>query len=177
LSGFTASINNTTNTGGTGTLIMEEDSGSLTCLSSAAGTVTAANAGTCATINKFGGNTAMVPGVPVTTTLTIKNDGSAPANTFTLTPSACTQSDNGTVNGTNASFCADFDVTITSGATSVFTGTAAALGALTTPIALSTPVAAGASVPFTFTTEVVGTATNADQGLAVSEPLLWSFAS
>src|ERR1700753_2489587 len=67
LSGFTASINNSTNTAGSGTLLMQEGGpGSVTCLSSAAGTVTAANAGTCSTINKFGGNLQMVPGTAVT---------------------------------------------------------------------------------------------------------------
>lgn len=175
LSGFTASINNSTNTAGSGTLVMEEDQGATTCLSSS-GAISAANAGTCAGINKLGGSTTMVPGTPVVVTLTIKNDGSAPANTFTLTPSACTQSNNGALNGSATDFCAKLDVSIMSGVTTIFSGTAAGLatgGAITLP----GPVAAGASVPFTFTTTLDASATNAYQGLAASEPLLWSFGS
>ena len=176
ISGFTASINNTTNTAGSATLLMEEDQGATTCLSSAAGTVTAANAGTCATINKFGGNLAMVPGQTVSANISIKNNGSATPATFTLTPSACTQSANGTVNGTATDFCTKLDVTIKSGATTVFTGTAATLasgGMITLPSALIP--APGASTPFTFTVQLDPSADNTYQGLAASEPLLWSF--
>jgi hypothetical protein len=177
LSGFSASITNSKNTAGSGTLVMEEDGpGSTVCLSSAAGTVTATNSGTCSTINKFGGNTAMVPGTPVTTSITIKNNGTSPANTFTLTPGACTQSANGAVNGTATDFCSKLDVTITSGSTTIFTGTAASLAAGGV-INLPAPVAAGASVPFTFTVTLDPSADNSYQGLAASEPLTWQFAS
>ena len=176
ISGFTASINNTTDTAGSGTILMEEDQGATTCLSSASGTVTAANAGTCATINKFGGNLTMVPGQIVTASISIKNNGSVTPATFSLTPSACTQSANGTVNGTATDFCAKLDVTIKSGTTTVFTGTAASLasgGVITPPSALLP--APGASIPFTFTVQLDPSADNTYQGLAASEPLLWSF--
>ncbi len=60
LSGFTASINNTNNTAATGTLLMTETGvvgATGSCYSN--GTALGApdsNAGTCATINKFGGS-------------------------------------------------------------------------------------------------------------------------
>jgi len=177
LSGFTASISNTNDTAGSGTLLMEEHGpGSTVCLSSAAGTVTATNSGTCSTIDKFGGNTAMVPGTPVATTITIKNSGSSAANTFTLTPGACTQSNNGPVNGTATDFCSKLAVTIVSGTTSIFSGTAASL-ATGGAINLPAPVAAGASVPFTFTVTLDASVNNSYQGLAASEPLTWQFTS
>jgi hypothetical protein len=181
LSGFTASITNTGNTAASGTLLMEEDGpGSVVCLSSPTGTVTTANAGTCATINKFGGSTVMVPGTAVVTPITIKNDGTVPAKTFTLTPGTCTQSNNGTVNGTDTAFCSKLDVVITSGSTTIFSGTAASLasgGVISLPAAL-VPVPAGGSVPISFSVTLdAANSTNADQGLAASEPLTWAFGS
>lgn len=190
LSGFTASINNTANNIGSGTLLMTETQGATTCLSSAAGTVTTANAGTCATINKFGGNTTIVPGTSYTSTVTIQNTGTAPANTFTLTPAGCATTANGAVNGTDsAGFCGKMDITIYDSSSAkcvapaavgacpaiASTTTLASLG--TTPITLTTPLAAGASRSYTFTLQLDSSATNADQGLLATEALLWSFAS
>lgn len=190
-SGFTASINNTQNTVGAGTLLMSETQGGVTCLSSATGTVTLANAGTCSTINKFSGTTTATPGTPYTSTVTIKNNGTVAANAFTLTPAGCTTSANGTVNGTDsAGFCGKVNVTIadvtgtatcvlpasaTACATPSSTTTLASIG--TTPITLATPVAPGASKTYTFTVMIDNSATNAHQGLQANEPLLWSFAS
>ncbi len=175
MSGFSASVSNTTNTAGTGTLIMEEDQAATTCLSSS-GLISTANAGSCATINKFGGNTAMVPGVAVITNITIKNNGSMPARSFTLTPGTCSQSANGSPSGAATDFCAKLTVVITSGASTVFTGTAAALAA-GGAISLAAPVAAGDSVPFSFSTTVNASVDNSYQGLLASEPLTWTFAS
>ena len=190
LSGFSASINNSVNNAGSGTLLMTETQGVTTCLSSAAGTVTALNAGTCATINKFGGNTAMSPGVPVTSTVAIVNNGTLPATTFTLTPAGCVASANGAVNGTDtAGFCGKIDITIYDSTQAKCIAPAAAgacpapasttnLASLgTTAIVLATPLAPGATRSFTFTVELDTTATNADQGLLASEALLWSFAA
>ena len=175
LAGFTASINNTTNTAASGTLLMEEDQSTTTCLSSS-GSVSTANSGTCGSINKYGGSTTMAPGVAVTTNITIKNIGTIPANTFTLTPGACTQAANGTMSGSATDFCSKLDVTITSGSTTIFNGTAASLAA-GGAISLPAPVASGASVPFTFTTKVDASVDNSYQGLSASQPLTWSFAS
>jgi hypothetical protein len=192
-SGFTASINNTNNTVGTGTLLMSETQGATTCLSSAAGTVTVANAGTCANINKFGGTTTAVPGTVYQSTVSIKNTGTIPASTFNLTPGDCVTAANGAINGTDAAgFCGKVDVTIaditTAGtpncvlpaaagacATPSATTTLASMG--TTPIALATPVAPGATRTYQFSVMVDNSATNAHQGLAANKPLTWAFAS
>jgi len=190
-SGFTASINNSNNSVGSGTLLLSETQGATTCLSSAAGTVTVANAGTCATINKFGGSTTAVPGTSYTSTVVIKNTGTLPATTFTLTPAGCTASANGAVNGTDtAGFCGKVNITIadtTGTATCVLPASATACAAPsstttlasigTTPIALAVPLAPNATRTFTFTVQIDNSATNAHQGLAASEALLWSIAS
>ena len=189
LSGFTASINNNANSVGSATLIMSETQGGTTCLSSAAGTVTAANAGTCA-INKFNGSTTILPGVPVTSTVTIKNSGTAPATSFSLTPSGCVASANGANVGTDTTgFCGKVDITLQDATTPIcvipagpaacaapaITNTLATLG--TTPIVLAVPLAPGASRSFTFTVMLDNTATNADQGILASEQLNWAFAA
>lgn len=192
-SGFTASINNSNNTIGSGTLTMSETKDAVTCLSSAAGTVTAANAGTCSTINKFGGATAVYPGGPVSsTTVNIRNTGTTPANTFTLTPAGCVQANNGTINGAATDFCSKVNITIddVTGGTCVFpaaavpcaaaptnAGTLATLG--TSAIALKVPMAPNDTRAYKFNLQLDGGAgtTNAYQGLAATEALLWSFAS
>ncbi|WP_228501966.1 hypothetical protein [Plantibacter sp. VKM Ac-2885] len=189
-SGFTASINNSANSIGSGTLLLTETQGATTCLSSASGTVTAANAGTCASINKFNGTTVAAPNVPYTSTVTLKNNGTAAASSFTLTPSGCTTTANGAVNGTDtAGFCGKVDITIQDSTTPVCvfpagaatcpapsqSATLATLG--TTPITLSAPLAAGATRTFTFTVMLDSSATNADQGLLASEQLLWTLAA
>ena len=180
LSGFAASITNSTNTAGTGTLVMQESNatGTVTCTSDSGGVST--NTATCAGINKFGGSTTMVPGTPIATTVDISNVGTVPANTFTLAPGgSCTQSDNGSVNGAATDLCSQMTVSITVGTstTPVFSGTLAALAALSTPITLPTPVAAGAKVPVTFTVELPSSAGNSYQGLQASLPLTWTFDS
>jgi hypothetical protein len=191
LSGFTASINNSANTIGSGTLLMSENQNATTCLSSASGTVTVANAGTCATINKFGGSTTALPGASFTSTITIQNTGTSPANTFTLTPAGCTALPNGSINGSDtAGYCGKINITIFDGTNSkcVYPATAGACPTIssannlttlgTTPLALAVPVSPGASRSYTFTVQLdAATATNGDQGLMANEPLLWSFAS
>jgi hypothetical protein len=191
LSGFTASINNSANSAASGTLLMTETQGGTTCLSTTGATISS-NAGTCSTINKFGGSTTMVPGTTSTSSVTILNNGTVPANTFTLTPGGCNVVANGAVNGTDtAGFCGKMDITIgdTTTGKCIFpastspcvaptsTNTLATLG--TTAINLTAPLAAGASRSYTFTLMLDSGAatTNADQGLAANETLLWSFAS
>jgi hypothetical protein len=193
MSGFTASINNSNNSVGTGTLLMTETQGAVTCLSSASGTVTTANAGTCSTINKLSGNTTAIPGGTYTSTVTIKNNGTVPANTFTLTPSGCSVTANGSVNGTDtAGFCGKVNLTVADTTTNgspvcVLPASAAACAAPsstttlssigTTPISLATPLAPGASRTYTFTVQIDSSANNNDQGLSANEPLTWAFAS
>jgi hypothetical protein len=177
-SAFVASINNSANTAASGVLYMrEQNSGAtVTCLSTDGGTIST-NSSTCSTINKFGGSTTMVPGTTVSTLVNITNMGTVSANTFTLTPAAtCTQSNNGTPNGSATDICAKMNVVITSGATTVFTGTLATLAGHAA-FTLGTPVVAGSTVPFTFAVTLDSTAGNTYQGLAASLPLSWSFTS
>jgi len=181
MSGFVASITNSTNTAGAGVLTMQETTTSgtaVTCSSTDGGGVSV-NTATCTTINKFGGNLAMVPGTPSTTSIAITNSGTIAASTFTLTPgAACVQSNNGPVNGSATDLCAKLSVVITSGATTVFSGTAATLaGAPASAFTMPAAPAAGASIPFTFTVTLADTAENAYQGLAASLPLTWTFTS
>lgn len=177
-SAFVASINNSSNTAASGVLYMrEQNSGAtITCLSTDGGTIST-NASTCSTINKFGGSTTMVPGTTVSTLVNITNMGSVSASTFTLTPgTTCTQSNNGTPNGSALDLCAKMDVVITSGATNIFTGTLATL-ANHAAFSLANPVAAGAVVPFTFAVTLNSSAGNTYQGLGASLPLTWAFTS
>ncbi|MET3805421.1 hypothetical protein ABIB25_002422 [Nakamurella sp. UYEF19] len=188
-SAFTASINNSVNTSASGTLILQEvnlagGTGS-TCNSTDGGTIST-NASTCATINKYGGSTTMVPtntgGTTSvsTTAITFKNTGTGIAQSFTLTPGACTQTPNGTPNGTATDFCAKLNVSIKSGTTVIFTGTAAALasgGAINVGALATVPAPNGAVVPITFAVTVDNSAGNTYQGLAASQPLLWTLSS
>ncbi|WP_029145157.1 hypothetical protein [Microbacterium luticocti] len=161
---FTAQIANNGNTAATGTLAMKESSGTATCTSGPTG------AATCATINKYGGNTAMVPGgAPVVTTVTITNTGTAPANTFTLAPGACTSAPT----SQTANLCDKLRVVVAQDGTQIYAGTAAGFTAV-----LSRPaLAAGASSTFTFSVSIDSSADNAYQGLTASQPLVWQFSS
>ncbi|TDX77501.1 hypothetical protein EDF35_3015 [Rathayibacter sp. PhB151] len=180
LSGFVASITNTNNTAASGSLVMEEKSTGttpVTCLSTDGGSIST-NTATCSTINKFGGSTTMVPGQTVSTSITIKNAGTVSANTFTLTPgAACAQSANGTPAGTATDFCSKLNVVITSGSTTVYSGTAAALAGTAAKSLSAAPVTAGTSTPFTIAVTLDSSAGNTYQGLSASLPLTWTFAS
>ncbi len=192
LAGFTASITNSANSVGSGTLLMKENQTTTNCLSSTAGTVSTANAGTCSTINKYNGSIVAVPGVALTSTMTITNIGTIAAPTFTLLPGTCSAAANAgsTASGTGtATFCTKVDVTINNNTTGkcVFpASTTAACGAPTNTNTLATlatgglitlpALAAGASTDFTFTVMVDNTATNDHQGLTAAQTLQWSFA-
>ncbi|PPF25444.1 hypothetical protein C5C36_16640 [Rathayibacter sp. AY1G1] len=182
LSGFVASISNTGNTAASGSLVMEEKStgaSPITCLSTDGGSIST-NTATCATINKFGGSTTMVPGQTVTTAITLKNTGTVAANTFTLTPGAtCSQSNNvaAGASGSATDFCGKLNVVITSGGTTVFTGTAATLAGSAVKTLNTAPVTPGTSTPFSIAVTLDSSATNAYQGLSASLPLTWTFAS
>ena len=180
LSGFVASITNSNNTAATGALVMQEQNsgGTVTCLSTDGGSVST-NTSTCATINKFGGSTTMVPGQTITTAISIKNIGSVPASTFTLAPaSTCSQTNSGTYNGTATNLCAKMNVVITSGATTVYSGTLASLGtAAASAFTMPAAPAAGVSTPFSFAVTLDSSADNTYQGLQATEKLIWTFAS
>jgi hypothetical protein len=176
LSGFVASVTNGANTAATGTLTMQEQNSdaSITCTSTD-GTTVSTDAATCSTINAYGGSTTMVPGTPVVTTVTIKNTGTVAASSFTLAPGACTQSNNGAVNGSATDLCSKMQLSVASGSTTVYSGT---LAGLTTNGTVSlTPPAAGATKTYTFTVTLPASAGNTYQGLAASQPLTWTFNS
>lgn len=184
LSGFVASITNSSNTAATGAIVMEETTTTgtpATCSSTDSGTVSV-NASTCSTINTFGGSTVMVPGTQVTTGITIKNTGTVTPSSFTMTHGAsCIQSNNGSLNGTATDLCSKMNIVITSGSTTVFAGTVAqlALATATTTPAITMPAApaAGESAPFSITATLDPEAGNTYQGLAVSLPLTFTFTS
>ncbi|MES2094377.1 MAG: hypothetical protein V4531_11275 [Actinomycetota bacterium] len=178
LSGFVASIQNSTNLASTGALVMQEQNaaGTITCVSTDGGSINT-NTATCATINKFGGSTTMTPGNTVTTPITIKNVGSVAAASFTLTPGAtCTQSNSGTPNGSALDLCAKMNVVISQGAATVFSGTLATLAGAA-PITIASPPAAGVTLPFSFAVTLASSANNTYQGLQASLPLTWTFNS
>jgi hypothetical protein len=192
LSGFTASINNSANSTASGTLLMEEDQGATVCTSTTGtGAVIGTNAGTCSTINKFGGSTTAVPGQIFSQTVTIKNVGTTNAGTFTLTPSACTQAANGSINGTATDLCAKVFITIQEvGATSCVYPANPTTACPATPTSSGTLTSlagggalslgamnAGASRDYKFTVMLDSAAGNTYQGLSASQPLLWSFAT
>jgi hypothetical protein len=184
LSGFVASITNSQNTAASGALVMQETNaaGSTICNSTDGGTIST-NAATCATINKFGGSTTMVPGVGVSTVVNIASTGTVAPTTFTLAPAAvapattavCVQGKNGTLNGTATDFCSKLNVVIKQGTTTIFTGTAASLAA-SGAITLSLPAGSTPS-QFTFTTTLDSSAGNTYQGESASLPLVWTFGS
>ncbi|WP_409484280.1 hypothetical protein [Arsenicicoccus dermatophilus] len=173
LSGFTASITNSTNTGGVGSLVMQEtgpdgNGGTATCLTTASAT-----SATCATINKYGGDLNMntTSNATKVTAIAIKNAGTMNAGTFTLTPGACTLTNTASNTG---DLCTEAVVTIKQDGTQIFTGTPAAL-ASGGPLTLATTnVTAGgtSNVEITFATTA---ATDAVQGESVSQPLTWTF--
>lgn len=171
-SAFTASIQNSVNTTASGTLIMQETSGGLTCKSTD-GAAISTNAATCSTINKYGGTgTLLTPGGAAnTTTVTIANTGTVAASSFTLTPGACTQSALSTPVGTATDLCAKLHVKITTGGTTVYEGSASAL----TAVQSLTPLAAGGSASYTFAVSLDSSADNTYQGLQASQPLTWAF--
>jgi hypothetical protein len=179
-SAFSASIQNTANTAGSGALIMQETdtTGNILCNSTDGGNVST-NSATCATINKYGGIVTMVPGQTVTTNIFIKNTGSVAASSFALTPGACTQATNGSANGTATDLCGKMMLLIKSGGTTIFSGSATAFNTaglidLDNKLAVSS-IAAGSSTPFSFAVTLDASAGNTYQGLKVSQPMTWSF--
>ena len=179
---FTASIGNSLNVAALGTLVMQESNqtGTVTCLSTDGGSVSV-NLATCSSINKYGGDLGMAVGSSAVTVTNIKNVGTVDATTFALTPGACVQSANGAVVGTAVDLCSKINVTITSGAATIFTGTAAALGA-GGPIDVlaklgALKLTAGSQRAFTVTATVDPSLGNTYQGLRVSQPTTWAFTS
>lgn len=185
LSGFVASIQNSTNTAASGVLTMQEttNSNSTPVCTSTDATTVSTNSATCTTLDAFGGNLAFVPGKIVTTNVTIKNTGTVPANSFTLTPGACVQSNNGTVNGSATDLCAHMFITIAlQGGSTVYGSPTTSLSTYggTGALGLGT-LAANSSNTYVVTVQMdnswTGSAANAYQGLKATVPLTWTFNS
>ena len=200
LSGFSAAVSNTSNTFSSGTMQLQETQGAINCYSTgtgSGGTVSAANSGTCATINTLVGTLDQVPaGTPLTTTITMKNNGNAPASVESLVFGACTAtgaSDNNAYVGSDTSgFCGKVDFSIGYGtkclypanasaacpATPTSSGTLAGAATLGTINQASAPpmvvLAAGATQAYTITVMLDGSATNIDQGLTASQSMTWN---
>jgi len=180
ISAFTAEIQNTLNTAGSGALIMQESNsdGSITCLSTDNTTVDS-NSAQCTTINKYGGTLTMTPGRTVTTDINIANIGTADASSFTLTPESCSQPDpaTGSIHGSATDLCSKMTLDITSGATTIYSGT---LADFNTPVDVltalgATSVAQGSTVSFSFAVTLPTGLDNSYAGLEVSQPLTWTF--
>ena len=77
----------------------------------------------------------------------------------------------GTTNGTASDLCDKIKVKITTGATTVYDGTAASF----TSVQALAPLAAGVSATYTFAVSLDSSATNSYQGLQASQPLTWTF--
>jgi len=178
---------------------LQETSGAINCYSTGTGGggTVGTNSATCATINKLVGTLDQVPaGSPLTTTITMKNNGTIAATLESLGFGSCTAaaaSDANLYVGSDTSgFCGkvDFSVGISGKclypanaaascpATPTSSGTlsgAATLGSITQA---STPgmtvLAAGATQAYTFTVMLDSSATNADQGLAASMQMTWN---
>lgn len=183
LAAFTAQIVNTINTAAEGTLIMTETGPGGTPAVCTSNSGTNGNVGTnsanCATINKYGGSTTLVPGQSTNTTVTITNSGTAPAATFTLAPGACTQT--GAVTGSATDLCTQMGIVITQtvgGTTTTVTPANSTLTSIAgTTIALTNPVAAGATVSFNFRVTLPVGSGNSYQGLQANQQLTWTFTS
>ena len=186
MSAFVATIVNTTDTGAAGSVVLREADadGSTTCSSTDSATVSS-NASTCSTINKYGGSRTMVPSNAagtsnaVVTTVTFRNTGSAPASSFTLSVGACTQSRNGTVNGSATDLCSKLRGTISSGSTVLGSASLAEAAGVTFALPPSMVPASGSAttVPITFTVLLDNSADNTYQGLSASQPITWTLSS
>ena len=199
LGGFSASIDNPTNTISSGTIQLKEGVGATTCYSTgtgSGGTVTASNTGTCSTINDLGAALDQVPaGTAVSTTVTLTNVGNTATTGASLVTTACTAAaasdDDSYVGSDTAGFCGKVDVTVantTSGATDkcVYptqtavcpslsnSNTLAGLANTTFGTVPMSPLAAGGVATYVITVQLDTSATNADQGLAATIPFTWT---
>ena len=179
---FTASISGDVNNAGTGTIVMQEmdTSGTIICLSTDDGGVSM-NAASCPGINRYGGSVGMRPGDSAVVVASIRNVGTVAAAAFSLTPGACVQAATAPSSGSATDFCSKIAVSITSGSSTIFGGTAATLGGVGTIDVLSrlglARVEAGQQTPLTVTTTMDPTVDNSYQGLRVSQPMTWTFSA
>lgn len=181
--GLVASIHNSVNTAVTGYLEMTETSedGRLSCRS----TEDTANTATCATINKYGGETTpLAPGGSQTTTIKIGNTGTIDATSFTIKGGPCRNIDiaRAPISGTG-NICEKINVEIKVGDKTVFAGTAKAfqdretfnmLGSGDNKIGKNT-IAKGSEETITIKVSLPADARNEYQGKKIDQPITWQF--
>ena len=207
LGGFTASITNTGDKAQSGSLLMQEQvtptgGTTTTCLSTGGGASITTNANAACGANKFGALTNAVPGATSFSTVVVTNQGSVAANSFSLGAGGCVATATAptgavatNVGSDTAGFCGKLDVTIeddTATPTCVYPVAAGACPALSntynlttlgafapvaTPVALTAPVAAGAARTYKVAVGLDNTATNADQAMAATQPITFTFGS
>jgi hypothetical protein len=202
LGGFTATIVNPTNSFASGSLQLEETSGSATCYSNAANAsgaqpVTDASSFNCTVIDHFGAAKDVVPGTPSSTTVTMVNLGGKDASAESLVADpAChvtPATDNAAQQGSNANYCSMVDLTIentTSGATdkclypvvstspcditaSTNAGNLTAVQGATIP-GLTLLDSSATPATYKFTVMVDPTATSSDMGLTATLGFTWT---
>ncbi|NNN13714.1 MAG: hypothetical protein HKL81_08220 [Acidimicrobiaceae bacterium] len=194
LGGFNAAITNSVNSVGSGTILLQENTPTTTCMST--GNPITSNAATCSGTgtDMFGASLNDSPGgTPITTSITVKNDGTIAAGTFVLTPGACSAAQNSATfpyyGSDSSGFCSKVDITIEndtvsgsptcvlpaqSGACPALSA-AANLGNFTSAIDLPSLGASGSQV-YDFKLALDPSANNSDQGLVATMPLTWSIA-
>jgi hypothetical protein len=182
LGAFSAAITGDANSAGAGTIVMQEmdSTGTITCLSTDEGGVST-NSASCPGINRYGGSVGMSPGDSAVVVTYIRNVGTIAASAFSLTPGGCLQSATGPSSGSATDLCSKIAVSITSGSSTIFSGTAATLGGVGTIDVLSrlglARVQPGLQTTFTVTTTMDPTVDNSYQGLRVSQPMTWTFSA
>ena len=168
-SAFTASIQNTINTAGAGTLTMVETTGNGLGPNSCSSSAGVAGSADCTTINKYGNLTTMKPGDSTTTTIHIVNTGTINATSFSLAPGAC-----------SGSLCTHLKVTMIQDGVAVPLANGVFASALPATVPLNTPLK-GVDTKIDITVLFVATGTDAGdnllQGQSASQPLTWKFLS
>jgi hypothetical protein len=178
---FTASISGNANNVAAGVIVMQEtnSAGTTTCLSSD-GDGLAVNAASCSSIG-YAGSGVRTPGDSVSVVTFIRNVGTVAASAFSLVPGTCVQSAAGSAPGSATDLCSRITVTITSGSSTIFTGTAASLssaGAIDLLTKLGFPkIQPGTQIPITVTTSLDAAMGNSYQNLALSQPMTWTFSA
>ncbi|MXG90669.1 hypothetical protein [Nocardioides flavescens] len=187
LSAWTSAIvtNSTNSVATANALILKESNGAADCYSSQG----AANSYTCATINKYGGTTTpFSPGDSRTFDVTFSNAGAATGSTFTLTPGTCTQTPTANAAATppvNNLCTATGELTVAMSCSNGTTYNGAQLwsdltyaagppSALTEKTHTALGAGPGASWTCRFTVALNANASVADQGIVVSQPLVWT---
>ena len=207
LGGFTASITNTGDKAQSGSLLMQEQvtptgGTTTTCLSTGGGAAITTNVNAACGANKFGALTNAVPGASSFSTVVITNQGSVAANSFSMGVGGCVATPTTppgavatNVGSDTVGYCGKLDVTIeddTGTAACVYPAGAGACPAVSntynlsslatfaptaTPAALTAPIAAGAARTYKVTVGLDNSATNADQAMAATEPIAFTFGS